>query len=194
MLDNKNQIQLVKDLIKGDEIAFRKLFDIYRDDLYRYSLSMVVSKDYAEEIVQDVFMTIWLKRETLNIDMSFRAYLFTITRNKTIKFLKKAANHKRLREEVFYKSQKFAKPTDLSIRENELEYLKQKALNNLSPKKRVIFEMSRDEEKSYEEIATELGLSVNTVRNQMSKSLGILRDYLLRNSDVVLIFLISFFS
>ncbi len=194
MLDNKNQNHLVKDLITGDENAFRKLFDIYKNDLYKYSLSMVASKDYAEEIVQDVFMTIWLKRKDLNIDMSFKAYIFTITRNKTIKFLKKSANHQRLREEVFYKSQKFAKPTDISMREAELEQLKQKALSNLSPKKRVIFEMSREEEKSYEEIACELGLSVNTVRNQMSKSLGILRDYLLRNSDVVLILFISFFS
>lgn len=190
ILDNENQ--LVKDLIAGNENAFRKLFDMYKNDLYKYSLSMVVSKDYAEEIVQDVFMTIWLKRASLNLEMSFRAYIFTITRNKTIKFLKKAANSQKLRQEVFYKSQKFAKPTDINLRETELEDLKEKALKNLSPKKREIFEMSREEEKSYEEIAAELGISVNTVKNQMSKSLGILRDYLLKNSDVVLILFISF--
>ncbi|ANW95389.1 RNA polymerase subunit sigma-24 [Wenyingzhuangia fucanilytica] len=190
ILDNENQ--LVKDLIAGNENAFRKLFDMYKNDLYKYSLSMVVSKDYAEEIVQDVFMTIWLKRASLNLEMSFRAYIFTITRNKTIKFLKKAANSQKLRQEVFYKSQKFAKPTDINLRETELENLKEKALKNLSPKKREIFDMSREEEKSYEEIAAELGISVNTVKNQMSKSLGILRDYLLKNSDVVLILFISF--
>lgn len=194
MLDKEKHKKLVEDLIRGDKKAFRDLFDFYRNDLYRYSLSMVVSKHYAEEIVQDVFMTIWLKRETLNLDMSFKAYLFTITRNKTIKFLKKAANNHKLREEVFYKSQKFAQPTDLNLREIELEDLKEEALNKLSPKRRVIFEMSRNEDKSYEDIALELGISVNTVRNQMSTSLGILRDFLMKNSDVGLILFISLIS
>ena len=101
-----NEILLVKELRNGNEKAFRKLFDSYRNDLYKFSLSMVCSKNYAEEIVQDVFMKVWIKRESLNPEMSFKSYLFTITRNKNIKFLKKAANNKKLREEIFYKNQK----------------------------------------------------------------------------------------
>ncbi|PKQ45368.1 RNA polymerase sigma factor [Confluentibacter flavum] len=81
---------LVKELKNSNEKAFRKLFDSYRNDLYKFSLSMVCSKDYAEEIVQDVFMKVWIKRESLNPEMSFKSYLFIITRNKNIKFLKKA--------------------------------------------------------------------------------------------------------
>lgn len=184
----KNKVEgdkfLVKELINGNEMAFRKLFDSYRNDLYKFSLSMVCSEDHAEEIVQDVFMKIWIKRESLNPEMSFKSYLFTITRNKTIKFLKKAANNRKLREAVFYGKQKFVNSTDLYVRELELEALKKEAMDKLSPKRRIIFEMSRNENKSYEEIADELGISISTVRNQMSTSLEILRDFILKNKEI----------
>ena len=186
------EILLVKGLINGNEKAFRKLFDSYSNDLYKFSLSMVCSKTYAEEIVQDVFMKVWIKRESLNPEMSFKSYIFTITRNKSIKFLKKAANNRKLREEIFYKNQKFINSTDLYVRELELEFLKKEALDKLSPRRRLIFEMSRNENKSYEDIANELGISISTVRNQMSKSLEILRDFILKNKDIGLGFLLFY--
>ncbi len=177
---------LVKELISGSETAFRKIFDKYRNQLYKFSLSMVCSEVYAEEIVQDVFMKIWTKRESLNPNLSFKSYLFTITRNQNIKFLKKAANNLKLREEIFYRSQKFANLTERYIRESELEELKEEALNLLPPKRRVIFEMSRNDGKSYEDIGTELGISPNTVRNQMSRALETLRNFLLDQKDITL--------
>jgi len=181
---------LIKQVIEGNEKAFRKLFDTYRNDLYKFSLSMVVSKTYAEEIVQDVFLKVWMKRKTLKPELSIKSYLFTITRNKNISFLKKAANNQKLREEIFYKSQKSFNSTERYIREAELEIIKQEALDLLPPRRRVIFEMSRNEGKSYEEIADELGISQNTVRNQMSMALETLRDFLLKNRDLALALLL----
>ncbi len=183
---------LVKELIAGNEKAFRTLFDAYRNELYKFSLSMVCRETYAEEIVQDVFMKIWTKRATLDPNLSFRSYLFTITRNQNIKFLKKAANNLKLREEIFYRSQKFANPTERLMREAELEALKEEALNQLPPKRRLIFEMSRNEGLSYEDIGRELDISPHTVRNQMSKALETLRNFLIDNRDITLtLFLLS---
>lgn len=187
--DIPNDKLLVIQLMIGNHKAFRKLFDTYRNDLYKFSLSMVHSKIYAEEIVQDVFLKVWLKRESLNPEMSFRAYLFTITRNKTLKFLKKAANNRKLREEVFYTSQKITNITEHSIRESELEIIKNDALNKLPPKRLLIFEMSRNEGKSYDKIAEELSISPHTVRNQMSKALETLRTTIIENKDIALILL-----
>ena len=128
-----------------------------------------------------------MKRETLNPELSFKAYVYTITRNDTIKFLRKAANDLKLREEIFYQSQKSVNPTEARMREKELENLKKKALEQLPPKRRQIFEMSRNEGKSYDDIAKELGLSVNTVRNQMSMALSTLRNFLVdHNNDITL--------
>ncbi|MBJ7879220.1 RNA polymerase sigma factor [Gelidibacter salicanalis] len=185
---------LVNQLMIGNHKAFRKLFDTYRNDLYKFSLSMVHSTPYAEEIVQDVFLKVWLKRESLNPDMSFRAYLFTITRNKTLKFLKKAANNQKLREEVYYASQKITNITEHSIRESELEIIKNEALNKLPPRRLLIFEMSRNEGKSYDTIAEELRISPHTVRNQMSKALETLRTTLIENKDIAFIIIILFFN
>lgn len=181
-----NEKLLVTELKTGNEKAFQKLFDQYRNILYKYSYSMLGSKAYAEEIVQEVFLKVWLKRDTLNTELSFKSFLFTITRNKTISFLKKAANNAKLREEIFYNSQKFANTTDLHIREEEVNYIKEEALNLLPPRRRLIFEMSRNEGKSYEEIATELGISQNTVRNQMSMALETLREFLLKNKNMAI--------
>lgn len=192
-MDNKevdNDKLLVSELRVGNHKAFRKLFDRYRNDLYKYSLSMVHSKTYAEEIVQDVFLKVWIKRETLNPDMSFKAYLFTITTNKTLKFLRKAANNQKLCKEVFYTSQKITNITEQTIRESELEIIKNDALSKLPPKRLLIFEMSRDEGKSYERIAEELQISPHTVRNQMSKALETLRVSILENKDIAFVLLL----
>lgn len=187
-----NDRLLVKKLILGDEKAFEKLFENYRNILYRYCLGMVVSKPYAEEIVQEVFLTVWEKRTTLNPDLSFKSFLFTITRNKTIIFLKRASKSKEIYEEIFYNSQKFANAADRPLREAEVNKIKQEALDLLPPKRRQIFEMSRNEGKSYEEIAMELDISVNTVKNQMSKALNTLREFLLNNGDIALTLLLFY--
>ena len=183
---------LVKELISGNERAFEKLFDAYRNILYKYCYGMLGVKAYAEEIVQDVFLTVWVKRDTLNPDLSFKSFLFTVTRNKTIIFLKRAAKNKEVCEEIFYHSQKFSSPTDLHLREAEVEKIKEEALDLLPPKRRLIFEMSRNEGKSYEEIAEELGISVNTVKNQISMALSTLREFLLNNSDIGFILLLFY--
>lgn len=184
----------VKQLIQGNEQSFRKLFDTYRNDLYRFSLSMVVSEVHAEEIVQEVFLKLWINRATLNPELSIKSYLFTITRNTTISFLKKAANNSKLREEIFYKSQKLANTTENYLREIELNSILQDALNRLPPRRRLIFEMSRNEGKSYREISKDLNISQNTVRNQLSMALETLRGYLLKNTEVAIILLLFSFG
>jgi len=185
-----NDKLLVKQLIVGNEKAFEKLFNTYRNMLYKYCYGMVASKPYAEEIVQEVFLTVWEKRTTLNPDLSFKSFLFTVTRNKTIIFLKRAAKSREICDEIFYNSQKFSTPADRLLREKEVEQIKQEALDLLPARRRLIFEMSRNESKSYEEIAKELGLSINTVKNQMSKALSTLREYLLNNGDIALTLLL----
>jgi RNA polymerase sigma-70 factor (ECF subfamily) len=181
---------LVNQLMEGNEKAFRKLYDLYLNDLYRFSLSLVVLKPYAEEIVQDVFLKLWMNRKTLKPDLSIKSYLFTITRNGSISFLKKAANNKKMREEIFYKSQKQLNSTERYVREAEIENIKEEALELLTPRRRQIFEMSRNDGKSYEEIAIELGISPNTVRNQMSMALETLRNFLSKNHEIAIALLI----
>lgn len=196
MEKHKNQSSdslLVKLLITGNEEAFRKLYLKYKDDLYAFSLSMLKTPAYAEEIVQEVFLKVWLNREELRVDLSFKSFLFTIARNLTFNFLNKASNERDLHKEIFYKAQKASNSTDEIIDDADYNILKREAIDSLPPKRKIIFEKSRFEGQSYEEISDELGISMSTVKNQMSKALASIRNYLEVNSDVTT-FMILLFS
>lgn len=91
---------------------------------------------------------------------------------------------------MFYSSQNVTNITEHTIRESELELIKNDALNKLPPKRLMIFEMSRNEGKSYDKIAEELQISPHTVRNQMSKALESLRISLLENKDIAFVLLV----
>jgi RNA polymerase sigma-70 factor (family 1) len=174
---------LVSELKNHNEKAFHKLFDFYYQDIYRYSFSILKSKELAEENVQEVFLKVWLHREKLNLEQSFKSFLFTIARNQAFNFLKKATNDMILKEELFYFSQKAYNQGDYSVREIDCKRLKKQALKLLPPKRKLIFKMSRKQGKTYEEISQELGISVNTVKNQMSKALESMRIFFWRNND-----------
>ena len=168
---------LVSELKNHSEKAFRKLFDLYYQDIYGYSISLLKSKESAEENVQDVFMKVWQNRENLNLDQSFKAYIFTIARNQAFNTLNKAANDLLLKEAVFYESQKSHDYGDYLIREEDCKKLRKEAMKQLPPKRKQIFKMSRKKGMSYEEISQELGISINTVKNQMSKALESMRIF-----------------
>ncbi|MEX0313714.1 MAG: RNA polymerase sigma factor [Allomuricauda sp.] len=185
--DTYEEKLLVKELLAGNEKAFGKLFETYRNIIYAYTLSLLKSEFYAEGIVQEVFLKVWMHRDRLNPELSFKSYLFTIARNQTFNFLQKAANDQKLREEIFYKKQKFHTRTDNLVLEAELQLLTERAINQLPPKRKLIFTMSRNQEKTYEDISKELGISVNTVKNQMSKALETIRNFMQVHGDITFI-------
>ena len=187
-----NEKFLIEELVDGNNKAFRILFDTYRNDVYAYSLSMLKTKVLAEEIVQDVFLKIWQHRDRLNPDLSFKSYVFTITRNLTFNLINKVTNNRKLKEEVFYESQKSYTPIEDKIADCDYENIKNKAIEQLSPRRKIIFEMSRNEGRSYEEISKELNISVSTVKGQMSKALTTIRDFLHTHGDLT--FLITLLS
>lgn len=189
-----NDSFLVRQVANGNETAFLKLFNHYKDDIYRYSMSMLKQREYAEEIVQDVFLKVWLSRENLNPQLSFKSYIFTITRNLTLNSLQKAANDKKMKESVFYHTPLASNATDIIYEEAYFEKLKQQAVNRLSPKRKHIFELSREKGMSYDQISEELGISKNTVKNQMSCALNTIRDFLFAHENLTSILFYSFFS
>lgn len=178
---------LVREIIDGNEKAFRKLYDTYSGSLYAYCFSILKSKTYSEEIIQDVFLKVWSHRKNLDPDLSFKSYIYTITRNLSFNFLSKAANNKNLREEIFYKSQNSYNSTEDYMANVEYTILKNNAIETLPPKCKLIFQMSRNEGKSYKDISKELGISISTVKGQMGKALGIMRNFLQTKSDITLL-------
>jgi RNA polymerase sigma-70 factor (family 1) len=175
---------LISELKNHSEKAFRKLFDNYYQDIYGYSLSLLKSTDFAEENVQDVFLKVWLNRENLNLDKSFKSYLTTIARNQAFNTLNLAANDTLLKEEIFKSSPLSYEQGDYNIREKDCKKLKKLAIDELPPKRRRIFKMSR-KGKTYDEISAELGISVNTVKAQMSKALESMRIFFQAHDEIL---------
>ncbi|MFD0761319.1 RNA polymerase sigma factor [Lutibacter aestuarii] len=183
---------LVKQLSRGDQKAFESLYNKYRDDIYAFSYSLLKSKHNAEEILQDVYLQIWQNKHKLNPKLSFKSFIFTCARNASLNFLKRAINEKSLKESIFYKTSNLSNNILDKLLNDEYEVLRLKAIKELPPKRKIIFLMSREEGKSYEEISAELNISISTVKNQMSKALDSIRDFLQLNTDLTFFIILYF--
>lgn len=123
-------------------------------------------------------------RRFINPDTSFSSYLYTIVRNRILNQLRDLANQDKLREQIFSQAVDYTNETKDEILVNDLRQFITRALQQLTPRQREIFEMSREQQMSHREIAESLGISVNTVQESISTSLRTLRTYLKKNSIV----------
>nr|WP_262894940.1 RNA polymerase sigma-70 factor [Hymenobacter negativus] len=161
-------------LNQGDERAFDALFRHYSALVYRFSYGYLKSRTDAEEIVQECFLKIWEKREQLRDDVPLKAYLFTTAHNAILNQLRRQQQRNRFQT---YTAGLAPGQVGNEVEFSELESLYQAALEQLPPKRREIFILSRQQGLSYPEIAQQLNLSVKTVEAQMTQALKFLRGY-----------------
>jgi RNA polymerase sigma-70 factor, ECF subfamily len=183
------QDRFIEGLRKGDEQIFEELFKAYYAPMCDYCMRYVPDMDMAEEIVQDLFFKLWLRREEVNINTSIKSYLFTAMRNLALNRISQLKIHDRYHQFVeFQQKTDIDYPTDL-MEEQDMERIMKQALATLPPKRREIFEMSRFENLKYTEIAEKLNLSVKTVESQMTRALDQLRKVLEKFLAIILIFI-----
>ena len=181
----KDEKQIVKRLKQGDETAFRTLYDSYHPRLYSFSLKFVHDPEAAREIVQDVFLKIWSNRRTLNPQLSFPAYLFKIAKHENFKYLKNAARETSLKEELIRRALPLQFLPEDQLIFTEYQAMAEKAIQLLPPKRRLVFEMAQ-QGLTHDEIALELGISVHTVRAQLTHATQSVKDYFMRFAGVAL--------
>lgn len=175
---NINQPVNVSDSIAGnfnDDASFETLFKRHYKALHAYAAVILKDEDEAEEIVQQLFLKFWEKRELLAVQTSIKAYLYKCVYHDSLNFLK----HQKVRGKYEDFTQRVSNTTYATgidrLEVNELQDQINLALNDLPEQCRTIFQMSRFEELKYREIADQLGLSIKTVENQMGKALRIMR-------------------
>ena len=181
-IDSEKERRLVADLLEGDESAFCELYALYKDRLMWFSLKFLKSRDMAEDVFQDAFTVVWQSRRFINPDASFSSYLYTIMRNRILNQLRNAANEEKLKESILSQALDYTEDTKREVMLNDLKSLISHALQQLTPRQREIFEMSREAQLSHKEIADKLGISVNTVQEHISTSLKLIRTYLIKYS------------
>lgn len=173
---------LILRLIEGDEDAFCELYATYKNRLIYFAMRFLKSREYAEDVFQDAFTVVWQSRRFINPDASFSSYLYTIMRNRILNQLRNAANEEKLKESILSQALDYTEDTKCEVMLNDLKSLISHALQQLTPRQREIFEMSREAQLSHKEIADKLGISVNTVQEHISISLKLIRTYLIKYS------------
>ena len=173
---------LILRLIGGDEDAFCELYATYKNRLIYFAMRFLKSREYAEDVFQDAFTVVWQSRRFINPDASFSSYLYTIMRNRILNQLRNAANEEKLKESILSQALDYTEDTKREVMLNDLKSLIPHAWQQLTPRQREIFEMSREAQLSHKEIADKLGISVNTVQEHISISLKLIRTYLIKYS------------
>ena len=169
--------ELLERLRQGDSAAFDEIFRTWYGPLVGTAERMLRDRAVAEELVQDVMLELWRRRETLAADGSAQAYLFQATRNRVLNHLRHLKIEQRSEPEV--RGESSSTPhADAAVVEEELDVAVQRAVQSLPDRCREVFELSRVHGLKYAEIARQMGISVKTVEAQMGKALRTLRERL----------------
>ncbi|MCL3781999.1 RNA polymerase sigma-70 factor [Prolixibacteraceae bacterium JC049] len=172
----KSDSELLQLYSKGNVLAFNELFTRYYQVLCVYACRLGIEKGVAEDVVQDVFMVIWEKREKIQIVSSLKSYLFNSVRNKVYNI----SNRDKVKSDVLHQVQynhETGKYFD-QVESNEFSAILFQCIDDLPPRCREVFQLSRLENERQMTIAEKLGISINTVKGQMGKALSFIRTCL----------------
>jgi len=182
------------ELNNGNFAAFDILYKQYHKVVYSNISKFILQADIAEDILQDVFMSLWENRRKMDPSKDVGGWLFVVSYNKSIAFLKKRVNENIIFTENLSEAI-IADETAItaSVSEIQLEHLKE-AINSLSPRKRKVFQLCRLEGKSYSEAATILGLSNETIKEYMKDSMKFVRNFIFSKYTESTLISLSFLS
>jgi len=184
----------VKNLKQGDAKAFDDLFNKYAARLYKFSLKYLKSEEEAEEVVQEVFLYIWDKREALKPDKSFNAYIFTIAYNIVRKYFIKKSRDNAFKDELICSLLEQENNLDKTIDYKFLLRKVESIIELLPEKRKRIFLMRKYEGLAVKAIAKELDISPNTVENQLAAAQKQILEELRREKLAGVLFFMLFIS
>lgn len=178
--------QLINAIVQRDKKLFEVLYKKYYQQLFAVAYRYVGTVQIAEEIVHDVFITIWNKADQLNIQYSMKSYLFRSTVNSSLNFLKKEKNDT-AKQQAYMSVQEEATPNDdaLDTEEALLNNL-EKALEMLPAKCRQVMYLSRFGKLKQQEIAIQMDISVKTVKNHLTYGFQKLREHLEKHKQIII--------
>ena len=183
--------ETIKQFKADDMSAFDIIYRKYSKKLYRFAYSIIKVKPDAEGIVHEVFIKVWEKRNKIDEYLSFESYLFTITYNTTISFIRKKVKENKFIEHL--KSMQNPSIQSNIIPEIEYKELKDKSekiIGLLPYRQKQIYKLNREEGLTYKEIAAKLTISINTVETHMERALRSIRKNL---GDVSIVLLILYY-
>ncbi|HRP57229.1 RNA polymerase sigma-70 factor [Agriterribacter sp.] len=179
-------MKLLAEIASGNEVAFTKLFGMYIERFYAVALKMTRSDEVAKDIVQDVFMNIWKNRERLlNVDHPSSYFFTAVYRRVYYHYRKTALERKFLRSVPAIEASE--NTTDEMIIAHECSEWVSEAITRLPPRQKLVFRLSKEEGMKREDIARQLKISPNTVKNHLSEALKFIHTFLRKSSLVFVV-------
>ena len=181
---------LIKQFKNGDHHSFKVLYQKYAPKLYGFSKRYLNSNDEAEEIVQEVFLRIWEKKQNIDENQSFSSYIIQAAKHRIFNGFRKKVNEQAYLDFLIHADQSMTNFTDMEIDYREIKQKAENAISTMPPKRQEIFRLSREKGLKNKEIAEKLQISIKTVENQMGQALKFLREELSDYQSIILIFLL----
>ena len=181
----KDLPELTRQTKNGNKKAFRELYDRFHVPLFYVAKKYVKDEQLAEDAVQDIFLKLWKKRETLDPGKSVKAFMFTMLKNHLLNLIrdrkkKVHSGYEALNEEELEHSDK----TDEQVMYQEYEDIFEKGLNELSPGKKEVFRLKTEQGLSNQEVADQREVSVTTVKSQYYRGSQFIRAYLRKHANI----------
>lgn len=190
----QTDLELLKLISQADRLAYEQLFNRYWYKLLRYAGKVIPEQEQAEDLVQDVFFSLWERKESLNEIKSVSAYLHGAVRFKGLNYVRANLHRNKYLESLSYFFEEGSNNIQEALDSKELDAIIQTELDKLPPKMREIFVLSRIECLSHKEIAAKLNISDHTVKKQINNSLHHFRLILdERSGSLLAIILAKFF-
>ena len=177
----------------GDQQAFGILFNFYSNKVYGYALAILQDDAAAEEIVQDVFIKLWIKRADVSLIENFGGFLRTMARNETLNALKKAT----VEQKNILNAHRETSDVDLAT-ENEIQFketkkLLESAIEKLPPQQKLIYHLCHIEGLKQTDVAKKLNISPLTVKTHLRDAVKSIKNFLITQDKIKVIPLLLFF-
>lgn len=186
-----DEIELFARIAQGDEAAFRTIFHHYNKLLLPFMIKLTGSTTGAEEVLQEVFLKIWVQRQKLTTIESPKAWMVRIASNQSLNYLRKIDTDNRLFDRLRHQPANEPLSPEQNLAAKEMSVFIHQAVDQLSPQCRQVYKMSREQGLTIPEIAEALNISPNTVKNQLIKALKEIREYIKNMISVILLTLLG---
>lgn len=190
ILPNMSVKALFEAIAQNDEQAFKMLFDLYKTRTYAVAFKLTRQAYASEEITQDVFIGIWVSRAQLAHVKNAEAYIYTVIYNKVSRYLKKKSNRERILQLSLWNTKPWSNETEETVFVHDQQKLLREAVQQLSPQKKLMYELHEVQGKSYDEIAKTLNLSPHTVKSHVLQAVKFIRSCL-KNRVLLIIGLLT---
>ena len=177
-----NEIEVLKELAQGSQTAFKQVYDLYWYSIYRTARKYTRSEVLAEDIVQEIFETLWSKRSNFSEVIHLEYYLITMTKHLTYKTLRKMAFEEAARTKMT-EEQMSDTAVENNLLDQQYDQLVQQAVGLLPMQQKQVFQLAKIDGLSHNDIAVQLKISRLTVKTHMAKALRFIRHYLQPHVD-----------